>query len=299
MDADLLGTGLAEALELRAPKVPSTPDDFLDLEAAPTDDWFEVAETRRFRLLRKSKSEPEPRFLPFLNDALAFRSQGTTECRVDALWWRHRDDDGVRYLPSSSLKTDILVARRWLDTDREFDWLRRLCWLLDAAIEQMTGVTDIVIDLPPGVWGFAHQALVLAATLGRGQSLPSNYPRWHQNLAWRVAPWLVTTSDTNDLVMAIEYRLEAFERIPSLRLAVNRRMESWETTKLRIDPLLAGAITHIDLHRTVRFFDEDKTLRQIFRRGDVDLGTLSAAFDELAVRSADRPPASPTVGTKP
>jgi hypothetical protein len=195
--------------------------------------------------------------------------------------WRHRHRDGVRYLPSSSLKADILVARRWLDTDREFEWLRRLCWVIDAALVQMEDITDVVLDLPPGLWGFAHQALVLGAALSTRGDLPANYPSWTKRIAWNVAGWLVSSPDTNDLVMAVEYRGEVLPKFPELRLAVNRRTESETAIQARLARVFGPAMRALLRDTPLNLFDDDEFVRRLFRVGDVDLSTVGPSFAQL------------------
>ena len=100
----------------------------------------------------------------YLNDALNYSvPDPPRECAVHALLWRHETDDGVWYLPSSPLQIDAEeAATHALGVDGEYRWIRRLTWVIDGLLDQRPDITDIILDLPPGTWGFAHEVLVLA-----------------------------------------------------------------------------------------------------------------------------------------
>ena len=162
------------------------------------------------------ESPPAP---PYFNDLL-IQGDRKTECRVEALWWKHEQDDGVRYLPSSPLPQDIAIALGWL-REEPFDWLQRFMWLLDGMREQLPSLSDVVIDLPPGLFGYAYETLALLSNLMLGKAFPSGYPTWSAE-EWRGRAFLVTTEDRNDFLVALEYFRAHRIHLPHLKVILNR-----------------------------------------------------------------------------
>jgi hypothetical protein len=209
LDADFTGTSLADGLLICAPVVATKQDGALDFYAPSTRQFLSREETIRLRMRRKD-STPQEQFPapPFLND-IFLHGDLKQECRIEALCWRHEDrSDRVLYLPSSPLGKDIGIALGWLFRDQVFTWLQRLTWLLDGMAAQLEALNDVVIDLPPGLHGFAHEVLVLLSYISRDREMPSGFPAWHEQrdkLAWQARPFLVTTPDRNDVILALEY----------------------------------------------------------------------------------------------
>lgn len=227
IDADLTGTSLADGMALCAPRVPLREDGSLDLDASPTGMFYTRAETKALRDRRDWKGSRErPPPPAFFNDALRYKNDidPMRECRIDALLWRSERDDGVGYLPSSPLRDDVGFALGWLFAqDRELAWLRRLAWLLDELSIRLPGLTDVVIDLPPGVFGFANEVLQMMSTLSRGLPLPEGAPEWTRgDVLWKVRPFLVMSQDENDLVVAMDFFAESYPALPELVPIVNR-----------------------------------------------------------------------------
>lgn len=227
IDSDLTGTSLAEGLLLCAPVVTSGAGDVLDLDAPPTGRFHSVEETWRLRDLRKLATTRDlPRYLPFFNDALAYRSAlPEHDCRVDALLWRHQEEDGVWYLPSSSLSADVERALGWLYQDEGWKWSRRLAWLLDQMARLLPSLSDVIIDLPPGLFGYAHETLTLLAYLSQGEPIGHGFPHWRDNeFDWRVNPFLVMSPDRGDVYTALESYVKLAGQLAPLRPLVNRVM---------------------------------------------------------------------------
>jgi hypothetical protein len=225
IDADLTGTSLGDGLLLRAPEVITDTEGKPDLAKTPTGRFLTREETVRLRRLRGSLSwdntqaSPPP---PFLNDALRYIGEDGGECQVESLFWRHVDDDKVRYLPSSPARRDIGVALGWLYDEEEFGWIQRMAWLFDGMCDQMPSLTDVVVDLPPGLFGFAHQMLALTSNLERGVPFPSGYPLWDGKIRWKSNVMLVTTPDRADLIAAVEYATRFREQTGHVRLLLNK-----------------------------------------------------------------------------
>jgi hypothetical protein len=278
VDADLLGSSLADGLELCAPVVDEK-DGAPDYGAPPTGRWHDLQQTRALREQRKQwwahqGPSPSPVALApaFLNDAIlySYTNPTTPECRVDAMLWRHATDDGVRYLPSSPLRDDAMrIAPLASGDPPHFAWTRRFAWLLDALVEHDEKITDIIVDLPPGTWGLAHETLVLASKLGA--PLPKGYPQWHTQLRWRVIPTLVTTPDRNDRLLAIEYWLMARDKIPALRVVMNRASEASAKLRAEIRGDLPEILRPLGLEDDVAFVAMLHSLNRVFVGGDLSL----------------------------
>jgi hypothetical protein len=290
IDADLTGTSLADGLRLCAPDVARLLDGHLDFDAAPTGRHLTRDETVKVRNARKDGGEWEgqPPAPPYLNDVLIY-DKDEHEARVEALCWKHESDDsGVLYLPSAPFRQDISIALGWLHNEEPFAWLGRLMWLLDGMSEQMETLSDVVIDLPPGLFGFAHEALAMLSNLANATPFPSGFPKWNQGggITWKGNPLLITTLDHNDLIMALEYALKHAERLPHLqitlnRYAANRELELRETIHehfgkaLQVESRISPAAR----------IDELGPLREIF-----GVGALRMSDDVRKLRAALRLP---------
>lgn len=280
VDLDMLGASLADGLRLRAPRV-QTRDGLLDLEAPSSGEWASVEETRSLRDERKSwmehhaarietlTSAPPP---VFLNDAFFYPVPTPGgDCCISAFLWQHERDDGVSYLPSSPLREDARRSAPFsVGGGGGFAWVRRLAWILDALLQQRQDVTDIVIDLPPGTWGFAHEIMVFSGTLGRDRRLPSGYPRWHETLDVRINPFIVTSRDRSDHVLAFEYLASVRAHVPGLRPLLNRAYEGVGALRRRVRDGLHPALRDLGIEQLlVAVPTLPSSLGQIFVDGDV------------------------------
>lgn len=214
IDADLTGTSVADGLRLTAPKLQRRESDKLDLDLAPSGEQYSLTETfecrrERNRLILDGGESliGHPFCVPYFNDALAYRStEPNRECRVDAMLWRHELDNGVLYLPSSSLLEDVSLALGWLYGQEQTDlFLQRFCWLLDELVLRIEALTDIVVDLPPGLLGVTQQILSLVRMLDESSPLPISYPQWSGRVDFQVNPLLIMTPDRNDWLTAMEF----------------------------------------------------------------------------------------------
>lgn len=238
IDADLTGTSLADGLDLRAPVVGLAGDGHsLDLQAAPTGAHHDLSETRRLRERRHALRAAAPLGLPFFNDILLYQGGADeSECRLESLLWRHKNPgDPVRYLPSSSLPQDVRQAVAWLNGHDLLRWRQRVAWLLFGALEQLPWLTDVILDLPPGLYGFGQEVLGLMAHLSQGVPFTEGFPVFPPaDVAFRVAPFLVMTSDRNDLTVALESFVRLASDLPELVPVVNRLTEGMEALRSRV-----------------------------------------------------------------
>jgi NUBPL iron-transfer P-loop NTPase len=267
VDADLTGTSLADGLRLCAPRTALRPDGTVDVEAAPTGEFFTYDDVVRLR--RSRRDSPEKKGLPpvYLNDALRPYLDAELEydgdVRVDALFWRHAIDDGVWYLPSSALRHDMAESVRWLSREA-FDWMGAMMSLLDRASYQWPEMTDVVIDVPPGLFGFGQEMLALASMLMRG-GLPEGYPDWKNGpIVWDARAFLVTTPDRNDVLPAYEYMAQNVTKLLNVRLLMNKSTTPPPSPEGVIGPMLGA---QIDAKRIVQIPLLPATLGRIFVDG--------------------------------
>ena len=277
LDADLTGTSLADGLRLCAPDVARLPDGNLDFDARPTGRYLTRTQTLELRNKRKDAGAwtVRPPAPPYVNDLLVYENADGEECQVEALVWRHEDPrDPVLYLPSSPFLTDISLALAWIYREPEFTWLQRLTWLVDGMLGQMPALTDVVIDLPPGLFGFAHETLALLSNLHRNEELPSGFPEWHKgDVAWKCNPLLVTTLDHNDILVALEYLIAQRSNLPHLRVVLNRYTHSQEPRLVEfIRARFGGALGAESVVPSTRRISDLGPLRDIFIDEGLRLG---------------------------
>lgn len=262
IDADLTGTSLADGLHLVAPRVAVTEEGTMDLSRVSPAGFHTASETRTLRSVRRGTSQREPAPPPpYLNDVLAY----DPEIRAEAALWSAPQPDGVLYLPSSALDDDVNEALHWLHGPQRFEWVQRFTWLLDGLLCAVPAITDFIVDLPPGVWGFTHELMVLISTLSASKPLPAQYPDWSA-LRWHVNPFLVLTSDRNGLLPSLEYFARTLLHVPSLRPLLNRRTEAAELVRARARRLLGPPLNDLGMEQHLVFIDEDpEQLGQLFR----------------------------------
>lgn len=267
VDADLTGTSLADGLALEAPDLKST-EGLLDLlESAPG--FLDRTETlaRRDARNRAPAAPGEPTQVPFLNDLLL--ADGPPYPRLDTLAWRHEARHELRIVPSSPLRPDVANALTWLyDESQQSAWIVRLADLL-AATASSSDVTDIILDLPPGLFGFARKVLALMAHLSQdAEGWPEALPDLPGQAHWTVNPVLVTTADRNDLFCAMEAYFGLSRELPELRPIVNR-------TGLARSEVARAIEERFSTPRMDRAFDlvssHASSLGRLFRTGVLEL----------------------------
>lgn len=299
IDCDMTGTSFADGLDLLAPKVAVEPDGRIDLFHSPLGDFHTREETVQLRGKRRDhrlqKGDPLRRIQPpYLNDLIRFVDfaiEDQTEIqtvRVDAFLWRHVEYDAVAYLPSAPFRREVGESIAWFSVDeqgkRQFDWMQRLVWTLQFLLELRADVTDIVLDLPPGIAGLTHQAMVLLSLGEKKKRLPDGYPPWNgPDLTFTANPFLVLSPDRNDLWPGLEYFGQTLAQVPSLQPIVNRMNESRQDVLQRARESLGPALGALGLERGLTFIDElAPTLGRIFRDGnlvvDSQVQALAAIF---------------------
>ncbi len=184
------------------------------------------------------------------------------------------------YLPSSPLHRDVSVALGWLYLDHEDEgpsrWLTRVAWLLDALCAQLPRLTDIVVDLPPGLHGFTRDILILMHRVARGLPLPEGAPDWPpEGLSLHVNPFLVMSEDMNDLAVALEYFAANHPRLTELVPVVNRQRAGLRTTRERAQRRFEARLGPLDLERHLVGVSESPLMTKIFVDNDVRVDQMS------------------------
>lgn len=288
VDADLTGTSLADGLRLCAPRVWKRADGEMDLDREP-DGYLTREETlaaRRKRMSARTDDLREPP--PFLNDVLVHRrdprdpGEPFRECLLRSVLWRHEPDDRVLYLPSSPAERDVDTALGWLYFESRHTWIGRMTWMFEAARIQIEGLTDIVLDLPPGLFGFADEALELLSHIDSNEPMPTGYP---PNMTggtglWGVRPFLVTTPDRNDLGVALSYYQRRRLDFPNLTPVLNRGDEAPAAIARAVEEQF-GVVLDASVLRHVPTMVE---LAAVFRgAGDLDIGRVPRLADVLGL----------------
>jgi len=272
IDADLTGTSLADGLDLRAPVVRSDDGERLDLESEPSGRHHSVPQTRALRRKRALDGNiGEPTHLPYFNDVVGFLPQeGSTDCRLRPLLWRGEPSErGVLYLPSSPLRRDVGQALSWLYRPDQSAWQRRLAWILWAVQEQLDEVTDVVVDLPPGLFGFAESTLGICAHIASGIPLPEGSPELVTDPpSWHARAYLVMTQDRNDWLAALGAFPKLYRQLPTLAPVMNRVTVAHGDLQARI----RAELPPLGLEDRLRFVQHDERgLGRLFLDGDLPL----------------------------
>lgn len=279
LDCDLTGTSLADGLNLRPPQVALEEDGAMDLVAPPSELPFHSAEM--YRTLRRrreqmifeegdhSKWKDRPLPPPYINDAVHFAFMYLEPVRMDSLLWRMEPDDGVLYFPSSSAQEDVLQTAEWFYTDKPFEFAKALMMTMNAMAQQMPRITDIIIDLPPGIWGFPHEALVLAHSLMKDPFLKQTTLDTPELIYWEPNPFMVSSRDPNDFVPALEYIARHSDKLPMLKPLVNRANEGLEAVRAMARERLGPVLGASGLDEKMEAIEFSDALAHLFWRGDI------------------------------
>lgn len=266
IDADLTGTSLADGLRLKAPRFETDDHGRMDLTRPPEGFWT-VEESRERRLQRQAlHARPGvATHVPYLNDILP-HSHRHTLSMVDLLWRQERNS-AIRVLPSSSLKQDVQVALHWLYIDEQrLTWVHRLFDTIGRLVEQDLELTDVLIDLPPGLFGFSVHALKFLADL-LDPAQDHDVVKYLRTLArWRAHPILVTSADRNDLLVSAEAFIDLKNKIPNLSWVANRTSVSAGQLRQDVSRWFPGSETRLKV-----ISGYEQSLGRIFVNGDVHL----------------------------
>lgn len=290
-DADLTGTSLADGLLLAAPQVPTREDGTMKLSSPPSGTWMTPMQVWAARSSRRLAGDRAGRHSPpYLNDLLAHPGGADDDAEVcmAALAWR-LEGGKASYYPSSSLEADIAQALSWIALpENAVRWAARMEQLLYAACQQEPELTDIVVDLPPGLYGFGYFALHLAgALLGRWELAAPHAPHDWLGLGvrWQINPFLITTDDRNGLLATVEGYIAMRRRLPELAVVINRNERGVREALGEIEryhPYLPmeGSTRAVAEHR--------ESLGRLFRTGRLTLSDdlIQAAWKQLRLESA-------------
>ncbi len=300
LDCDLSGTSIADGLDLCGPDMTLVEGRaFVDLLAEPTGRYLseeDTREKRRERKVRKAEDgyEKDYPYPPgYLNDALRYadavrrRTDDWPKApRTDALIWRHKNDDGVLYFPSSSVLEDVQGSMGWF-LENPYDFEYALMVTIDALIEHRTEITDIVLDLPPGLYGFPHEVLMLATNLQLREQFVEGFPQWVDGpVDWQLNPFMVTSQDPNDFIPALEYVMRCHEELPSMIAIVNKRKESLNAIKALARARLGSLWADSGIEETkLKDVGHHNALEDIFRKGNIAMKDIpEELYDVLRLR---------------
>ena len=291
IDADLTGTSLADGLRLQAPDLPETEDGHLDLTQPPADQWLSTAEQEQRRAERRRTDDENaysPIGIPYLNDALLYRpddEEAEHDCRVDSMLWQMPGANSIQFFPSSPLRRDTDRILGYLYNEDHSEVARRLAWIIANLLELRPETTSIVLDLPPGLYGFSIATLALLAHIDARTSR-DRYPDWDDmGIRWEIDPCLVVSEDSTDLFSSIEAHMEWREYLPRLRMILNRATTGREEVRRRVAERFPHLGRETDLEKAV--FDHPK-VRRIFIDRQINVPREDRESINKALRRATR-----------
>lgn len=273
IDLDLTGSSLADGLGLCAPELVLDEQNQFELDASPQSHLS--VELTRERRLRRVLGGPFAA-LPYVNDALLAREP----TNVGKWLWKDPSGSAVGYLPSSSAHGDVVRAVHDLVQMPDDDWRSALIATVVEIVESNPDVTDIVFDLPPGTWGFAHNCLLALRALAM---------TGHHGVTWLTNAILVLSPDSTALVPGLEYLLKNQDHMsPRLLPVVNRATEPEAAIRRRARACLASAQAKLEPERLLVLVDEMPALSRLFKDPSrVDPGVaaaISSFADKLRLR---------------
>lgn len=258
IDADLTGTSLADGLALRAPHLEGGP---LNLRPDQDPEYRTVGETKVGRIIRAEAHGRGPYSIPYLNDALLFRATSyADECHLHHMVWRS-SDDSVRYLPASPLGYDQRAMYQWMDRANQPLWGGRFGSLLELSLIQMPGLTDIVIDLSPGLFGFSEIVLRVLQEKHGKETIADTERRWEAR------PFLVMTPDRSDFIRGMDEFITRHTWIPGLIPVINKRSVGQYSIRDQVDKEFTGRTSVPRPGQLLRFIRNHDYLQEMFKGG--------------------------------
>lgn len=276
IDADLTGTSLADGLKLCAPIVPLNADGNMDLIAPSTGKWLTLNQTEALRDARKGLSSQSGRRLlppPFLNDVLLHRNMDSDQdCQMSSVLWKSLVHPELQIIPASSIRYDVNVALGWLYQEERVRWSVRLAWILMSMAQQMPDLTDVIFDLPPGLFGFAQAVLSLFVRLSDPAAAKPSFPipREH-GISYEVNSFLVTTPDRSALLASVEEFLRLKPQIMNLGFLINRTQEGIKKVRKEISERFGQQVTALGIEQELRGIDDAPlVLGRLFQGGTIE-----------------------------
>lgn len=216
LDMDFMGTSLADALALCAPRLEQGSEG-LRLQG-PAQGYMSRAETlvaRGFSAGTGSKG------LAFL-DALLLDS--TVEFNPAALAWRHPDHERIRWYPSSPrLGDSVRAAGRILNEIPTDDLTDRNAKLVARIAESLGEGAVVIVDLPPALYGMPT---LVARAFAQVPEVK------------RFVPILVSTPDRGDLYRSLEVYLDLARSLWGMRWLLNRNHQAVNDVRQQVRALL-------------------------------------------------------------
>lgn len=230
LDLDLTGTSMIEGLPLLAP------DGAGGFRTRA--DTLQVLDARKY-------ARPDPLALrdpPFTHDVLR-DLEDASGYRIETRFWQaEHESETFRVLPSSPLPGHHDMAMGWLGAAHADEWAIRFLRVLLAIRARMTPLPHVVVDLPPGAFGFAQRVVGTVAEPSGGDDVLHLDPR----------VCVVTTQDRNDLFAAAEWAVRLRPAHPNLTVVVNRlRHETLELLDQAVDDRFSGLVSIREIRRSV------------------------------------------------
>ncbi len=253
-------SSLADGLDLRAPELPLGTDGRF-APSALSAGWLSGEATRQRRAARAQHASVGAPFLqlPYSNDALLAR------CPIAAASWLWSDpnDPGVRFLPASSVRGDVERATQILADVPGPEWQDALMYTIFELSNSDPTISDFVLDLQPGTWGFAHAALVAMLSLAsasKGLAEPA------AGIEWAINPVFVASADRNALVPTLEYVASQEHHFPTgLAVVANRSNEAPTAVRERARLSLSASLRSLGLEQRLEFLPESRPVSALFR----------------------------------
>ncbi|HMV68036.1 MAG TPA: P-loop NTPase [Myxococcota bacterium] len=280
LDADFTGTSLSDGLDLRAPDLEEGSGGRLLLRS-PRRGWMTVEASRAARA-RRDAAGRAPFALPYLNDAILHHADGIdTECDVPTMAWRWDALPEVAFLPSSPLQRDVEVALDWLQRApaERTPWELRVRSVLLVLLLQDEGVTDVMVDLAPGLFGLTAAVLRAAEGMSGG------------GVDVRVVPVLVLTEDRHDLRLSAPAFVRLLDRFPRARAVFNRVTQPLPRLQRQLVASLGDRADEVPEPRWPRHVDVRDDLGRLFRdeADGLSRATCDVIADALGWGGADGP----------
>jgi NUBPL iron-transfer P-loop NTPase len=223
LDADFMGTSIADGLNLRAPDVR---DDSGRLSwVGPRRRWLSLEETRTLR-----RGDAERDQLPWLDGLLVGDERPFDPASIA---WTHPDAPEIQWYPSSPRIDDGVRAAERVFYTATAEVVQRIGAIARRIASQLGAGGTVIIDLPPGLYGMPKQVI-------DAFEMDSTFLDF--------VPVVVSTPDRSDLFRSVEAFNLLSRAAGGTRWVLNRNREAVELTRKRVREFLGSqwAVSRIE-----------------------------------------------------